>query len=99
MHRYAWLALLVIVALPARLALAEPPPASDPLFLRLAAHPSPVQAQILDGGGRQHSAYEVYVTNAGATPMKIVAVDVAGVANGKLLWSEKKEGKRLSALF
>src|SRR6185312_959366 len=63
-------------------------PYSDPLYMRLLAAPSPDQAAVLEGGGRKHSAYEVYVTNFGATPTRITEVGVAAEdGNGKLLFS------------
>ena len=44
-----------------------PPPApeNDPLYMRVVAMPYPPEAQILDGNGHRHSAFELYVTNWG----------------------------------
>lgn len=81
-------------------AFAAPPPHNDPLYIRLLAAPEPGEAAILDGGGRKHSAYEVYLTNFGATPMKITEVGLAAAdAAGKLLFSQKDSAAQLGKLF
>jgi murein DD-endopeptidase MepM/ murein hydrolase activator NlpD len=68
--------------------------------MRLLATPMPHQAAVLDGGGRKQSAYEVYVTNFGATPIKITQASLTGNdSTGKILWSEKNSGPRLDAMF
>ena len=56
-----------------------PVPENDPLYMRVVAMPYPPEAQILDGNGHRHSAYELYVTNWGKTPLKITKLDVSGV--------------------
>jgi murein DD-endopeptidase MepM/ murein hydrolase activator NlpD len=81
-------------------AVAQTPPKDDPLFIRLAAHPSPARAALLNGGGRQHSSFEVYLTNAGSTPMTITAVDLTGVDDrGRAFWSEHAPAQKLASMF
>jgi murein DD-endopeptidase len=80
-------------------AVAPEPPYNDPLYMQLLAHPSPREAAILDGGGRKHSAYEVYLTNFGASPITITNVRVSGVNVGKELFAEESSGKRLATMY
>ncbi len=96
----ALIVMLSTISLSGNQLLAQTPPQDDPLFIRLIATPAPNQAAILDGGGRKQSAYEVYVTNFGATPMKITEVGLTGNdTTGKILWSEKSSGPRLDGMF
>jgi hypothetical protein len=95
----ALIVILSIVSLSEHQLLAQTPQ-DDPLFIRLIATPTPNQAAILNGGGRKQSAYEVYVTNFGATSMKITEVGLTGNdSTGKILWSEKSSGPRLAEMF
>ena len=74
-------------------------PEYDPLFMRLAASPAPDRAAILDGDGSRHTAYELYVTNLGQTPMKIVGLTVAKKKSGMEVGSESTTGKQLAAMY
>jgi murein DD-endopeptidase len=106
MHRFR---LLIFVALTsfafAGLSLAEekpapaPAPENDPLYMRVVAMPYPPEAQILDGGGHRHSAYELYVTNWGKTPLKITKLDVNGKDDDKVVVTVSASGKQLAAMF
>ena len=79
----------------------KPPaaPENDPLYMRVVATPYPPQAQILDGAGHRHSAYELYVTNFGKTPLKIIKLDVNGKDNDKVVVTDSASGKQLAAMF
>jgi hypothetical protein len=79
----------------------KPPPApeNDPLFMRVVAMPDPLQAQILDGAGHRHSAYELYITNWGKTPLKITKLEVNGKDNDKVVSTVSASGKQLAAMF
>jgi murein DD-endopeptidase len=93
-------ALIFLIAILPIASLAQTPPKDDPIYIRLAARPSPQQAAILDGGGGQHSSFEVYVTDSGSTPMTITAVDVtAGDDRNPSLWSTHDSGQRLAAMY
>src|ERR1700691_1559993 len=106
MHRFR---LLIFVALTsfafAGLSLAQqkpapaPAPENDPLYMRVVAMPYPPEAQILDGNGHRHSAYELYVTNWGKTPLKITRLDVTGKDDDKILVNQAASGKQLAAMF
>ena len=89
MYRLRLLALVALIFLAfAQSSSAEPkvpPPMNDPLFMRVIARPWPPQAAILDGAGRRHSAYELYVTNFGRTPFKVTRLDVQGKSDEVLL--------------
>ena len=78
-----------------------PPPApeNDPLYMRVVAMPYPPEAQILDGAGHRHSAFELYVTNWGSTPLKITKLDVNGKDDQTVLVSQSASGKQLAAMF
>ena len=101
--------LLVFVALTSfvlagsSLAQQKPPPATapenDPLYMRVTATPWPPEAQILDGAGHRHSAYELYVTNFGKTPLKITKLDVNGKDGDKFVATQSATGKQLAAMF
>src|SRR5580693_7184633 len=101
--------LLVFVALTSfvlagsSLAQQKPPPATapenDPLYMRVTATPWPPEAQILDGAGHRHSAYELYVTNWGKTPLKISKLDVNGKDDEKIVATVSNSGKQLAAMF
>src|SRR3984893_12195125 len=80
---------------------AQPPtaPENDPLYMRVVAMPYPPEAQILDGGGHRHSAYELYVTNWGKTQLKITKLDVNGKDDDKVVVTVSASGKQLAAMF
>src|SRR5580658_8650569 len=69
------------------------PPENDPLYMRVVAMPYPPEAQILDGAGHRHSAYELYVTNFGRTPLKITKLDVIGKDDKTVRSEERRVGK------
>jgi hypothetical protein len=106
MHRFQ---LLILVAMTSfvfavsSLAQQKPapaaPPDNDPLYMRVVAMPYPPEAQILDGGGRRHSAYELYVTNWGKTPLKITKLDVIGKDDDKVVVNQSASDKQLAAMF
>src|SRR5271155_2509682 len=103
MRRYG---LLILVALTfaftgTSLAQENPaaPPENDPLYMRVVATPYPPEAQILDGSGYRHSAYELYVTNFGRTPLKITKLDVTGKDDTTLVVNQSSSGKQLAAMF
>jgi hypothetical protein len=102
MSRYG---LLILVALTsfafAGSSFAQPPtaPENDPLYMRVVATPYPPEAQILDGAGHRHSAYELYVTNWGKTPLKITKLDVNGKDDEKIVATLSASGKQLAAMF
>src|SRR5208283_5780322 len=85
------------------LAQQKPPPATapenDPLYMRVTATPWPPEAQILDGAGHRHSAYELYVTNFGKTPLKITKLDVQGKDDDKVVVNQPASGQQLAAMF
>jgi len=74
-------------------------PDNDPLYMRVVATPYPPEAQILDGAGHRHSAYELYVTNWGKTPLKITKLDVNGKDDEKIVATLSATGKQLAAMF
>ena len=74
-------------------------PENDPLYMRVVATPDPPEAQILDGAGHRHSAYELYVTNWGKTPLKITKLDVNGKDDEKIVATLSATGKQLAAMF
>jgi murein DD-endopeptidase len=76
-----------------------PAPENDPLYMRVTAMPYPPEAQILDGNGQRHSAYELYVTNWGKTPLKITKLDVNGKDDDKVVVTQSASGKQLAAMF
>jgi hypothetical protein len=96
MHRLRLLALVALIFLAfARSSSAAPkvpPPMNDPLFMRVIARPWPPHAAILDGAGRRHSAYELYVTNFGRTPFKVTRFDVQGKSGDKIIVSQSVSG-------
>ena len=67
--------------------------------MRVVAMPYPPEAQILDGAGHRHSAYELYVTNWGKTPLKITKLDVNGKDDDKVVVNQSASGKQLAAMF
>src|SRR5580658_11366789 len=75
------------------------PPENDPLYMRVVAMPYPPEAQILDGAGHRHSAYELYVTNFGKTPLKITKLEVNGKDGDKFVATQSATGKQLAAMF
>jgi hypothetical protein len=80
---------------------AQPPtvPENDPLYMRVIATPYPPEAQILDGAGHRHSAYELYVTNWGKTPLKITKLEVNGKDDQKIVATLSATGKQLATMF
>jgi murein DD-endopeptidase len=74
-------------------------PENDPLYMRVVAMPYPPEAQILDGAGHRHSAYELYVTNWGKTPLKITKLEVNGKDDDKVVVAQSNAGKQLAAMF
>src|ERR1700722_7911129 len=102
MRRYG---LLILVALTsfafAGSSFAQAPtvPENDPLYMRVLATPYPPEAQILDGAGHRHSAYELYVTNWGKTPLKITKLDGNGKDDEKIVATLSASGKQLAAMF
>jgi len=76
------------------------PPKDDPLYMRLAARPSPQEAALLVGNGLRYSGYEVYLTNFGSNPIRIVAVSVSGDRDpGKAIVEQKYADMNLNAIF
>ncbi len=75
------------------------PPYNDPLYMRLVASPSPREAAVLDGGGRKHSAFEVYLTNFARTPITITKVDVTARIGDHDLFHDERAGRGLAAIF
>jgi hypothetical protein len=81
---------------------AQPPPAApedDPIYMRVMASTWPPEAAILIGNGRRHSAYELYVTNLGTTPFKIIELDVQGKKGDDVILTQSASGKNLAAMF
>ena len=74
-------------------------PENDPLYMRVVATPYPPEAQMLDGAGHRHSAYELYMTNFGHTPLKITKLDVYGKDDDKVVVTQSASGKQLAAMF
>ncbi len=104
MYRFRPLILVALISIAfVRSSFAEqkPPaaPENDPLYMRVVATPYPPQAQIFDGAGREHSAYELYVTNFGKTPMKITRLDVQGKDGDEVRVNQSDSGKQLAAMF
>jgi len=102
MHRFRLLVLVILILFAfARTSFAQPStaPENDPLYMRVVAMPYPPEAQILDGNGRRHSAYELYVTNWGKTPLKITKLEVSGKDDEKVVVSQSASGKQLAAMF
>jgi len=102
MRRYGLLILVALISFAfAGSSLAQPPtaPENDPLYMRVVATPYPPEAQILDGAGHRHSAYELYVTNWGKTPLKITKLDVNGKDDEKIVATLSASGNQLAAMF
>ncbi len=104
MYRFRLLALVALISFAfARSSFAQqkPPPApeNDPLYMRVVATPYPPEAQILDGAGHRHSAYELYVTNFGTTPLKITKLDVQGKDGDEVVVNQSASGRQLAAMF
>lgn len=74
-------------------------PENDPLYMRVMATTWPSEAAILVGNGHKYSAYELYVTNFGKTPLKIVELDVQGKKNDEPVMTQTATGKQLAAMF
>ncbi len=104
MHRLRLLALLALTtfAFAGSSSAQQKPvaPLDDPLYMRVMAMPWPPEAAILDGAGRRHSAYELYVTNLGKTPFKVTKLDVQGKDGDTLVVSQSVSGDNaLGAIF
>src|SRR5271167_30179 len=105
MYRSRMMVLFALTALafagPSFAAEQKPPAAAenDPLYMRVVAMPYPLEAQILDGSGHRHSAYELYVTNWGKTPLKITKLDVQGKDSDTVVVNQSASGKQLAAMF
>lgn len=104
MYRYRLLIFVALISFAfARSSFAEqkapPAPENDPLYMRAIAAPYPPEAQILDGLGRRHSAYELYVTNFGRTPLKVTKLDVTGKDSDKVVVNQSASGPQLAAMF
>ena len=67
--------------------------------MRVVAMPWPPEAAILDGAGHRHSAYELYVTNFGKTPVKVTKLDVNGKDDNKVVSMQSASGKQLAAMY
>ena len=76
-----------------------PTPENDPLYMRVIASTWPSEGAILVGNGGKHSAYELYVTNLGKTPLKIVELDVQGKKTDEVVMTQSATGKQLAAMF
>ena len=78
----------------------NPPPApeNDPIYMRVMATPWPSEATVLVGNGGKHSAYELYVTNLGKTPLKITELKVQGKKDDEVVMTQSVAGKQLAAL-
>src|SRR6266403_6410401 len=74
-------------------------PENDPLYMRVIASTGPSEAAILVGNGGKHSAYELYVTNAGSALLKIVELTVQGKKNDEVVMTQTSAGKQLAAMF
>src|SRR5258708_29479903 len=74
-------------------------PENDPIYMRVMASTWPPEAAILIGNERKHSAYELYVTNFGKTPLKILALDVQGKKDDEVVMTQSATGKQLAAMF
>src|SRR6266853_496485 len=97
-----WLVVIGVMAGFAHPSFAEQAPAApenDPLYMRVIASTWPSEAAILVGNGGKHSAYELYVTNVGATPLKIVELTVQGKKNDEVVMTQSAAGKQLAAMF
>jgi hypothetical protein len=104
MYRFRLLFLVALIWFAfARPSLAEPQaptaPENDPLYMRVVAMPYPIEAQILDGAGHRHSAYELYVTDFGKTPVQITKLDVLGKNGDDVVVNQSASGKQLAAMF
>jgi murein DD-endopeptidase MepM/ murein hydrolase activator NlpD len=77
----------------------SPVPENDPLYMRVIASTWPSEAAILVGNGGKHSAYELYVTNLGKTPLKIVELTVQGKKDDEVVMTQSATGKQLAAMF
>src|ERR1700738_2927079 len=77
----------------------SPAPENDPLYIRVMATTWPSEAAILVGNGGKHSAYELYVTNLGKTPLKITELDVQGKKDDEVVMTQSAAGKQLAAMF
>src|SRR5208337_1862414 len=78
---------------------APPAPENDPLYMRVVATPWPPQPQILVGAGSRHSAYELYVTNFGKTPLRVTKLAVSGKSDDDVVVNQSASGAQLAAMF
>jgi hypothetical protein len=77
----------------------SPAPENDPLYMRVIASTWPSEAAILVANGAKHSAYELYVTNLGKTPLRIVELTVQGKKDDEVVMTQSASGKQLAAMF
>jgi hypothetical protein len=99
--RLALVGVMILVAF-GRPSFAEqipPVPENDPLFMRVIASTWPSEGAILVGNGGKHSAYELYVTNSGRAPLKIVELTVQGKKDDEVVMTKSAAGKELAAKF
>jgi hypothetical protein len=104
MYRFPVMLLVALISFAfARSSFADqkPPaaPENEPLYMRVVATLYPSQAQIFDGAGREHSAYELCVTNFGMTTLKITRLDVWGKDGDEVRVNLSATGKQLAAMF
>jgi hypothetical protein len=99
--RLAVLGVIILIAFahPAFAEQAPPAPENDPLYMRVIASTWPSEAAILVGNGHKYSAYELYVTNFGVTPLKIVGLEVQGKKDDDVVLTQSATGKQLAAMF
>jgi hypothetical protein len=91
---------LLVASLTGAQSQSQNPPTDDPLYMRLAARPSPQEASLLVGNDRRYSAYEVYLSNFGSTPIRITAASVTGSWNrGEPSVEQKYTGEDVTAIF
>ena len=77
---------------------AQSVPKNEPIFMRLAARTGPNRAEIVSGGGVRHSAYEVYLTNFGNTPMTLIGVEIVAKRQGRTMFTERHTGADLHGM-
>jgi hypothetical protein len=93
------LSVMILVACPSFAEQTLPAPENDPLYMRVVATPWPSEAAILIGNGQKYSGYELYVTNFGKTPLKIVELTVQGKKDDEVAMTQAAAGKQLAAMF
>jgi murein DD-endopeptidase MepM/ murein hydrolase activator NlpD len=91
--------ILAVFGHPALAEQASPAPENEPLYMRVIATTWPSEAAILVGNGHKYSAYELYVTNFGKTPLKIVGLEVQGKKDDDVVLTQSATGQQLAAMF